>query len=89
MLEQKQKIELNEPALEEVVINSITVKVKPYLKLSDQMALVSVYLEDYFSKEETRVLESEYKLVLGVIDIVTGKHFVTGKPVSQSRYCKW
>lgn len=71
MLEQKQKIELNEPALEEVVINSTSVKVKPYLKLSDQMALVSVYLEDYFSKEETRVLESEYKLVLGVIDMCT------------------
>jgi len=35
------------------------------------MALTQVYLEEYFAKDQTRILESEYKLVYGIFDFCT------------------
>lgn len=71
MLDNKQKIEFKEPEYQEVVFGKYKIKVKPYLSLADQMALTQVYLEEYFGKDQTRILESEYKLVYGVFDFCT------------------
>ena len=71
MLDNKQKIEFKEPEYQEVVFGKYKIKVKPYLSLADQIALTEVYLEEYFGKEQTRVLESEYKLVYGIFDFCT------------------
>lgn len=71
MLENKQKIAFNEPELQEVTYGKIKIKVKPYLSLTDQLTLLSVYLEEYFSKEQSKIIESEYKLMFGVLDLCT------------------
>jgi len=71
MLNNKQDLEFKEPEYQEVVFGKYKIKVKPYLSLADQMALTQVYLEEYFAKEQTRILESEYKLVYGVFDFCT------------------
>lgn len=71
MLENKQEIAFKEPEIQEVVFGNIKIKVKPYLSLTDQMTLLSIYLEEYFGKEQTRILESEYKLVFGILDLCT------------------
>lgn len=71
MLDNKQKIEFKEPEYQEVVFGKYKIKVKPYLSLADQMALTQVYLEEYFGKDQTRIIESEYKLVYGVFDFCT------------------
>jgi len=71
MLNNKQDLEFKEPEYQEVVFGKYKIKVKPYLSLADQMALTQVYLEEYFGKEQTRILESEYKLVYGIFDFCT------------------
>ncbi len=71
MLNNKQDLEFKEPEYQEVVFGKYKIKVKPYLSLADQMALTQVYLEEYFGKDQTRILESEYKLVYGVFDFCT------------------
>lgn len=68
---EKQKIEFKETEYQEVGFGKYKIKVKPYLSLADQMALTQVYLEEYFGKEQTRILESEYKLVYGIFDFCT------------------
>lgn len=70
MLE-KQKFAFKNVDFAEVNFNGQVIKIKPYLSLTDQAALLSVYLEEYFSKEESRIVEAEYKIVLGVLDFCT------------------
>ena len=71
MNETKQKITFKSPEYQTLKFDIYTVSVKPFLSLVDQMAIMAVYLDEYFSGGQSRVLEAEYKLVLSVIDLCT------------------
>lgn len=71
MLENKQKIEFKEPEFQEVIYEKNKIKVKPFLSLTDQITLLTIYLDEYLSEEKERVLKSEYQLVFGVLDLCT------------------
>lgn len=71
MLGNKQKIEFKEPEFQEVIYEKTKIKVKPFLSLTDQITLLTIYLDEYFSEEKERVLKSEYQLVFGVLDLCT------------------
>lgn len=67
----KQEVIFKEPEYQEIKFGNLLIKVKSFLSLTDQLSLTTVYLEEYFSKEEDRILKSEYKVFLGVIDFCT------------------
>lgn len=71
MLENKKEVTFKAVGHAEVVFQEQTIKVKPYLSLTDQMAVLTAYLEEYFSPDASAVIRSEFKLILAVLDYCT------------------
>lgn len=71
MLENKQQVTFKAVGHVGVSFQDQTIKVKPYLSLTDQAAITAVYLENYFSDDASRVINSEFKLILAVLDFCT------------------
>ncbi len=71
MLENKQQVTFKVVGHIEVSFQDQVIKVKPYLSLTDQAAITAVYLENYFSGDASRVINSEFKLILAVLDFCT------------------
>lgn len=71
MLETKKEIEFKAVDAVEVTFGNEKIKVKPYLSITDQVAILTVYLEEYFSNTNTGVINSEFKLILAVLDYCT------------------
>lgn len=71
MLENKQKVTFKAVEYAEITFQNQVIKVKPYLSLTDQAAITAVYLENYFSEDASRVINSEIKLILAILDFCT------------------
>lgn len=71
MLENKKQVTFKAVGYAEVVFQDQTIKVKPYLSLTDQVAVLTAYLEEYFSSDASAVIRSEFKLILAVLDYCT------------------
>jgi len=68
---QKQKLTFKEPEFQEVFYEKNKIKVKPFLSLSDQLTILTIYLEEYFSNDKEKVIKSEYQLVFSILDLCT------------------
>lgn len=71
MLETKKEIEFKSVDAVEVTFGNEKIKVKPYLSMTDQVTILTVYLEEYFSNANTGIINSEFKLIMGVLDYCT------------------
>ncbi len=73
MLDQKkQKIAFKDgEEYAEVSFQNQKILVKPYLSLTDQIVLLEVCVEEYFSNDLSGVISSEHKLILAVLDQCT------------------
>lgn len=71
MLEKKVEIKFGLIQASEVIFKDQTIKVKPYLSLTDQAAVLAIYLEEYFSPDASAIIKSELKLIMSILDYCT------------------
>lgn len=71
MLENKKEITFKPVSAADIIFQDQVIKVKPYLSLTDQIAILTTYLEEYFSSDVSAVMKSEFKLIMAVLDYAT------------------